>query len=211
MCVRGCILRSLLLCLIIAGSACNNPRQSICQVWSFKSFRLFTTITCSKQGTGFVIAPDTIITCAHVVLYGVPSWMSFAKADSVLCYFPDDTVKAKVIRINERKDLAWLYVPNLKHRPLPKRSIKLRNTTINHLGTYVMVLGYPNGIWQVIKIRVMEPDTTGKIVAFMDDRCSIAGASGSPVFYRGWVVGILQEQGYKGYTQKRFIRFLMIK
>ena len=187
-------------------------RNSICQVWTFKRYRFRNTVICAKQGTGFLIAEDTVLTCAHVVSFGSPSFLHRLLADSVVCIFNSDTVCATICSTDYELDLTWLALKEPRHRPLQVAKANLTPTTAERFGSYLLVRGYPNAEWRCFPIRVIEPDTIkGKIVAMMDNHKSLGGASGSPIFYNHYVIGILQEQGRGGYTHKRFIRFRLLK
>lgn len=206
----------LFILLISLATACHqvNYQKSICLVWSYKHYKFGTQVTCVKQGTGFLIAPDTVLTCAHVVMFGSPSFMHRSTADSVICVFAiqADTVVAIVVNLDLKLDFAKLYLPDYHGTPLKLRKLPLTYTSTQQFGSLLHVYGYPNGKWSAFTARAIEPDTSGiRVIALIDDRHPLGGASGSPIFYKGYVIGVLQEQGRGGYTHKRFIGFRLIQ
>lgn len=83
-----------------------------------------------QDGSGFAVAPDLVLTNAHVVA-GEP-----AGATSVL--LPDgSTLPASVVMYDPNRDLALLRVPGLGERPLPLATA--------HVGGRGDVLGHPGG------------------------------------------------------------------
>ena len=186
-----------------------NPKHSICIIYAYKTLKPIAFGW--KQGTGFVIASNTIMTCAHVVSFVTPSFQ-LALADSILCIFDNDTFRVAKCSIDVKKDIAWLTVHNLNRRPLPYRPIILRSTLVTQTGTKLYLMGYPHARWHTLSLRVFEPaPQRNKIIAYTDTHISLAGASGSPIFYRRWVIGILQEQGYRYYSARRFIVFTLLQ
>ena len=81
------------------------------------------------QGTGFVVAPDTIMTNAHVV----------AGTDSVDLLTNQGKVKAQVTYYNPSTDIALLKTSNFDAAPLPWAE------QVAEHGQDVIVLGYPMG------------------------------------------------------------------
>ncbi len=86
---------------------------------------------CQKvlEGTGFVVAPNRVMSNAHVV----------AGSDSVTVESDGQTYEASVISYDPNADISILDVPNLPALPLPfaeKPAVP---------GTDVLVLGYPGG------------------------------------------------------------------
>jgi S1-C subfamily serine protease len=82
------------------------------------------------EGSGFAVAPDLVVTNAHVVAGEAPG------ATSVL--LPSGRqLKAKVVMFDPNIDIALLSVPNLGEPPLPMR--------VAHAGTSGAVFGHPNG------------------------------------------------------------------
>ena len=87
---------------------------------------------CSRiqDGSGFAVAPDTVVTNAHVV--------AGEKATEVIR--PDRShVKATVTLFDSARDLAVLNVPGLGLRPLPLVSATVKE------GAQGVVLGHPGG------------------------------------------------------------------
>jgi len=200
------------LLFILGCDTITDYRNSVCELWSYKKYRFERQVICAKQGTGFLIANDTVLTCAHVVLFGSPSFLNQSPADSVVCIFTSETVAATIVNINTRQDIAKLHIPNYHGIPLRLRKQQLVYTSTQQFGSYLFVIGYPGGEWSAFPARAIEPDTSGdKVVALIDSHDPLGGASGSPILYKGYVIGILQEQGVGGYTHKRFIRFRLIQ
>ncbi|WP_299557802.1 acid resistance serine protease MarP [uncultured Mycolicibacterium sp.] len=87
--------------------------------------------TCQKvlEGTGFVIAPNRVMSNAHVV----------AGADSVTVEVDGQSYDATVVSYDPDADISVLDVPNLPSRPL-EFAEKSAPT-----GTDAIVLGYPGG------------------------------------------------------------------
>lgn len=86
--------------------------------------------SCQKvlEGTGFVIAPDRVMTNAHVV----------AGSSSVQIYASGNPLDATVVSYDPSVDIAILAIPNL---PPPLAFSDAEAKT----GTNVVVLGYPGG------------------------------------------------------------------
>lgn len=87
--------------------------------------------SCQKvlEGSGFVIAPDRVMTNAHVV----------AGSNSVQIYASGNPLDATVVSYDPAVDIAILAVPNLPPPPL-----KFAQTDAK-TGASVVVLGYPGG------------------------------------------------------------------
>ncbi len=87
--------------------------------------------SCQKvlEGSGFVIAPDRVMTNAHVV----------AGSNSVSVYASGKPLGATVVSYDPSVDIAILAVPNLPPQPLLFAEIEAKT------GTSVVVLGYPGG------------------------------------------------------------------
>ncbi len=82
------------------------------------------------EGSGFAVAPNLVVTNAHVVA-GEPAGQT-----SVL--LPDNrTLPADVVMFDPRRDLALLAVPSLGENPLPLAAPKV--------GEQGAVFGHPNG------------------------------------------------------------------
>lgn len=87
--------------------------------------------SCQKvlEGSGFVIAPDRVMTNAHVV----------AGSNSVQIYASGNPLDATVVSYDPSVDVAILAVPNLPPPPLPFAQTEAKT------GASVVVLGYPGG------------------------------------------------------------------
>jgi S1-C subfamily serine protease len=86
---------------------------------------------CQKvlEGTGFVIAPNRVMSNAHVV----------AGSDSVTVEAEGQTYDATVVSYDPNADISILDVPNLPQRPLVFADQPAKS------GTDAVVLGYPGG------------------------------------------------------------------
>ena len=99
--------------------------------------------SCSRrlEGTGFVFAPDHLMTNAHVVA-GVGTPRVEIK--------PGDVRDAKVVLYDPGRDIAVLYLPGLKLAPL-------RFAGEAHSGDTSIVVGYPqDGPFTAVSARVRE-------------------------------------------------------
>ncbi|CAM2881779.1 acid resistance periplasmic serine protease MarP [Mycobacterium intermedium] len=87
--------------------------------------------SCQKvlEGSGFVIAPNRIMTNAHVV----------AGSDTVQVYVGGKRLDATVVSYDPRVDIAILAVPDLEAPPLIFAETEAKS------GASVVVLGYPGG------------------------------------------------------------------
>jgi uncharacterized membrane protein required for colicin V production len=87
--------------------------------------------SCQKvlEGSGFVIAPDRVMTNAHVV----------AGSSSVQVYASGNPLDATVVAYDPSVDIAILAIPNLPPPPLAFSDTEAKT------GTNVVVLGYPGG------------------------------------------------------------------
>ncbi|WP_407688688.1 acid resistance serine protease MarP [Mycobacterium sp. HUMS_1102779] len=87
--------------------------------------------SCQKvlEGSGFVIAPDRVMTNAHVV----------AGSNSVQVYASGNPLDATVVSYNPAVDIAILAVPHLPPPPLAFAQNQAKT------GANVVVLGYPGG------------------------------------------------------------------
>ncbi|GAA2490182.1 MarP family serine protease [Terrabacter carboxydivorans] len=91
-----------------------------------------------QEGTGWVLSPGRIVTNAHVV----------AGADEVRVQGGDQTLRARVVVFDPRRDLAVLSVPGLLLPPLPLGGELKR-------GDSAAVPGFPlDGPYQVVSARV---------------------------------------------------------
>ncbi|MGF2944934.1 acid resistance serine protease MarP [Mycobacterium sp. Lab-001] len=87
--------------------------------------------SCQKvlEGSGFVIAPDRVMTNAHVV----------AGSNSVQVYASGNPLDATVVAYNPAVDIAILAVPHLPPAPLAFAQTQAKT------GANVVILGYPGG------------------------------------------------------------------
>ncbi|OLT27907.1 serine protease [Actinomadura sp. CNU-125] len=90
---------------VLATGGLRDARNSIVKIVS-------TAPQCQRriEGTGFVFAPDHIMTNAHVV--------AGARGQSTVANRSGDTAKGRVVLYNPSRDIAVLYVPGLNARPL---------------------------------------------------------------------------------------------
>ena len=90
-----------------------------------------TGVSCGRAtlGSGVVMAPDLVVTTAHVV----------AGAEELLVLFAISVRPAVPILVDARADLAVLYVRGLARDPLPLATVAAVRGTIG------AVLGYPGG------------------------------------------------------------------
>lgn len=93
------------------------------------------------EGSGFVYAPEHMMTNAHVV----------AGTDQVEVQTSDGNLDARVVLFDPRRDVAVLYVPGLKAKPLTF------DTTSAKTGEGAIVLGYPeDGPFDVRAARIRD-------------------------------------------------------
>ncbi|MDQ1395454.1 MAG: hypothetical protein QOG64_713, partial [Acidimicrobiaceae bacterium] len=86
-----------------------------------------------QDGSGFAVAPDTIVTNAHVV----------AGERKTVVFRPDGAkLAATVVVFDSDRDLAILRVPQLEQSPLAVAS--------GNVGDSGAVFGHPNGVPQVV-------------------------------------------------------------
>jgi uncharacterized membrane protein required for colicin V production len=93
--------------------------------------------SCSRklEGSGFVYAPDHVLTNAHVVAGVIDPFVQTTAGD---------TVHAHVVLFDPERDVAVLYVPNLQVTPLPFDGPMTR-------GQDAVVVGYPENGGYVAK------------------------------------------------------------
>jgi S1-C subfamily serine protease len=138
------------------------------------------------EGSGFTVAPDTIVTNAHVVAGG----------QRIRARRPDQrTFAAQIVMFDDNRDLAVLRVPGLGQQPLPIAAIRA--------GQQGVIVGYPGGqntprpapslVRQVAPTRgfdIYDQDRTLRQVAFLAASLR-PGDSGSALFdTQGRVVGV---------------------
>ncbi len=144
---------------------------------------------CQKvlEGTGFVVAPNRVMSNAHVV----------AGSDSVTIESDGETYEATVVSYDPNADISVLDVPNLPARALPFAEEPAVT------GTDVLVVGYPGGgefaatparIREIIELN--GPDiyrTTTVMREVYTIRGTVRqGNSGGPLINRGGqVVGVI--------------------
>ena len=81
----------------------------------------------SIEGSGFVYAPEHVLTNAHVV----------AGTDEVRVVSGEDSLRARVVLFDPRRDVAVLEVPGLTAAPLPFSAVDAP------MGADAIVVGYP--------------------------------------------------------------------
>jgi len=135
------------------------------------------------EGSGFVFAPQHMLTNAHVV----------AGANAVSVQSPDGPLAARVVLFDPERDVAVLYVPGLTVRALPFAP------TPAATNDDAIVLGYPeNGSFDVRAARIRSRETmTGRDI-YGDDRVDReiytirslvrSGNSGGPLITPGGAV-----------------------
>ncbi len=144
---------------------------------------------CQKvlEGTGFVVAPNRVMSNAHVV----------AGSDNVTIESDGETYDATVVSYDPNADISVLEVPNLPAQPLPFAE----EPAIT--GTDVLVVGYPGGgefaatparIREIIELN--GPDiyrTTTVMREVYTIRGTVRqGNSGGPLINRGGqVIGVI--------------------
>lgn len=82
----------------------------------------------TQEGSGFVVAPELVVTNAHVVA---------GEDKTELIRTDGEHIKAKVIYFDPNRDLALLDAPNIDRNPLPMG--------VANVGTIGAVFGYPGG------------------------------------------------------------------
>lgn len=139
------------------------------------------------EGTAFVYAPERLLTNAHVV----------AGANEVQVESPSGPITARVVLFDPSRDIAVLYAPGLKAKPLPMAPAAARS------GQDAIVLGYPqDGPFDVRPARIRDQeritghDIYGQLSIDRDIytiRSTVrAGNSGGPLIdTRGRVLGIV--------------------
>lgn len=92
---------------------------------------------CSEiyEGSGFAVAPDLVVTNAHVVAGEKPGNTSVLEPNG-------RTLPATVVMFDPNRDLALLSVPSLREQPL--------DLAPPHAGEVGAVFGHPNGTDQVV-------------------------------------------------------------
>jgi len=145
--------------------------------------------SCNKilEGSGFVVAPNKVMTNAHVI----------AGAETFSVDVSGKTYAAQVVSYDPRQDIAILDVPDLPARPLP-----LAEYTAG-AGTDALVLGYPGAdsfkaspaqIREVVEINgpdIYHSTSVTRQVYVLIGSFSQAGSSGSAVVdLNGQVLGV---------------------
>lgn len=147
--------------------------------------------SCQKllEGTGFVVAPNTVLTAAHVV----------AGSDTVTVDFDGTAVEARVVSYDSNADLAIIDAPGLSAQPL---SFAVSPVTTD---TDALVLGYPNGgpfvatparVREIIDLRGPDIYRTSEVTreVYIIDiaaAASVQGVSGGPLIdMEGRVFGV---------------------
>ncbi len=143
------------------------------------------------SGTGFLVAPDLVLTCQHVVT-------DCAKDDSVELHFDSRSTTGVIIESDAERD--WALV-RLAHAVVGREPLKLSRTVPNpeQPGESYGFPGVANGAGVGLKGAIHEPQ--GKDQRHRDSLILRAGHlgdsdpqgfSGSPVLVDGLVVGMLQ-------------------
>ena len=146
------------------------------------------------SGSGFVVAPDYIMTNRHVVFddergLGVSDVIGVANPKA-----PDQELRGTVVAISDDADLALVHMPDLS-----KPALSLRDDDAD-LASDVMILGYPRGEILGVGLKATQgvvsalPDPTRQLVAgyYLFDATADSGNSGGPVLDRsGRVVAVL--------------------
>jgi len=142
---------------------------------------------CELEGSGFVVAPNRVMTPAQIVAGG----------ETFTVEVDGKTIDAHVVSYNPQRDLAILDVPNLQTNPLSFAAEEAA------AGSDAILLGYPEGgELAAIPARVREvihldgPDiyktTTVSREVYTIRGNGAKGASGGPLIDRdGKVLGIL--------------------
>ncbi|WP_188189464.1 trypsin-like peptidase domain-containing protein [Nonomuraea sp. SYSU D8015] len=152
--------------------------------------------SCSKkiEGTGFVYAPQRVVTVAHVVAGVIPVSPLITTADG-------EVYEGRVVAFDSDVDVAVLYVPDLPAPPLritPVPTLSLR-IPWGSLGD-ARVLSYPKGAKNVVaqpikiedRIEAEGPDiykkhqVTRMVLALTAD--VRVGMSGAPLIVQGGTV-----------------------
>ncbi|MFV2173991.1 MarP family serine protease [Actinomadura sp. LOL_016] len=103
---------------VLATGGLRDARNSIVKIVS-------TAPQCQRriEGTGFVFAPDHVMTNAHVV--------AGARGPSTVANRTGDTAKGRVVLYNPSRDIAVLHVPGLNARPLDfEKDAEVRDSAI---------------------------------------------------------------------------------
>jgi S1-C subfamily serine protease len=141
---------------------------------------------CELEGSGFVVAPNRVMTPAQIVAGG----------ETFTVEVDGKTIDARVVSYNPQRDLAILDVPNLPTPPLPFAADEAAG------GTDAVLVGYPEGgDLAAIPARIREeitlngPDiyktTTVSREVYTIRGGGAKGASGGPLIDRdGKVLGV---------------------
>jgi S1-C subfamily serine protease len=142
------------------------------------------------EGTGFVIAPNLVLTNAHVVAGG----------ESFTVETDGDALDARVVYFDPKVDISVIDVPQLSAQPL-----SLASSAVT-AGTEALVLSYPNaGSFVAMPVRIREitelngPDiyrtteaTRQVYIVDAADGRPLQGVSGSPLIdMNGGVLGVV--------------------
>lgn len=122
---------------ILATPALRAARRDVVKVLGFAS-------SCGRsvEGSGFVYAPDRVLTNAHVVA-GV-------RSPTIVVEGARGRLAARVVRYDSGRDVAVLYVPGLNLRPLSFASPAVR-------GADAVVAGYPqDGPFTAVPARIRD-------------------------------------------------------
>lgn len=156
-------------------------------------------------GTGFVVAPELVMTNRHVVYDDVTG---LGTADAVQVVGPNGNAKVQevvgtVLAVSDTTDLALVHVPGLKAPPLAFHKVQLP------LASDVMILGYPRTDVLGTDMKVTRgvvsalPDASRPVWSdyYLFDATADHGNSGGPIIdHNGEVVAVLtiSPKGYLG-------------
>ncbi len=161
----------------VPGRLAEALRQSTVQIQSGDRYG-------QGQGSGVIIAPDQVITNAHVMRsdrVSVESWEG-------------KTVKAALARIDRRRDLALLSVAGLNGAP-----VILGDSAVLRAGTPVVAIGNPFGfigalssgiVHSVGRMAVSGPNGGASDWICADLRLAPGNSGGPLADFQGHVVGI---------------------
>jgi S1-C subfamily serine protease len=168
--------------------------------------------SCNKEieGTGFVYAPQRVVTAAHVVAGAVPVSLVITTADG-------EVYEGRVVAFDPDADVAVLYVPKLPAPPLritaaPKPLLRIPGLSLAD----ARMLGFPEGaehlVTQPVEIEqrieakgpnlYKERDVTRVILGFSAD--ADAGLSGAPLILEGGAVAGMVFASAKEHPEEGF-------
>jgi len=142
-----------------------------------------------SQGTGWVLSPTTLVTCAHVVKDASEVEVNFTPG------FDHDVkfkVKARLLAEDSPNDLALLKLER-KVSAKPLRTLSNPFAFIDIVGTSVFVIGSPQGLDLTLSTGIVS-NTHGIDPLLLQITAPVShGSSGSPVLNdQGAVIGMVQ-------------------